>query len=65
MSRIGLLRICQDLRRCSLLDDATVLHYGNIVADLRRNAQIVREISALVHALRPTVKDPGVRIETV
>ena len=38
---IGLLRVGQDLRRRALFDDPAMLHHGNVVADLRRDAQIV------------------------
>src|SRR6266550_1451309 len=36
---IGNLRICQDLRRRTLFDDAAMLHHSDVVTDLRRNAQ--------------------------
>ena len=41
MPGVGLLRIGQDLRRRSLFDDAAVLHHGDVVADLRGDAQIM------------------------
>src|SRR6059058_4130911 len=41
LARIGLLRMCQDLRRGSLFDDAPTLHHGDMIADLRGHAQIV------------------------
>src|SRR5438309_5431512 len=31
----------KDLRRWTLFHDSAVLHYGNVVADLRRDAQVV------------------------
>ena len=41
LPRVGLLRMGQDLRRRSLFDDAAMLHHGDVVADLGRDAQIV------------------------
>src|ERR1700738_1406052 len=41
LPRIGLLRIGQDLARRALFEDAALLHHGDVVADLRRDAQIM------------------------
>src|SRR4051812_29301084 len=41
LTRIGLLRMCQDFRRGSLFDNAAMLHHGDMIADLRGHAQVV------------------------
>src|SRR5438270_238664 len=38
---ICLSRMRKDLRRWTLFHDPAVLHYGNVVADLRRDAQVM------------------------